>query len=496
MFRSMFLCLATAQAALHLYRDYDRVAVPSGKTESTQQGQTSQASAEATTTVSSQAQAAAKAILQRALPLVICVWFVGPIIYFTLLRQTAWTLALSIGRTMYSLPKASKPSGLTNLIDLLGRYLFAGFFLTVLWEVSNQAFTIFAAQEPLKKGKPLTTDSRDPNGSLIAGLKAKKEVARSMAFWELFLISTRFDDRRVSLYQDLNRKNGSTWSQISSLCMAEIQAISRRCQEAQQPTSPPDAAQQQQQQSQQILRLPRIAQPLNQDNILNGSAPPNSRLEAVAGGVGTLAKSYGQSPQGNQVGSSAQKLLEFSASKVLTPEQQANLKKGNLTGQANNFLMKIVRSPLGAPFRQSFKDRVIAVVFGSPLSNANTIAYAVGSLTRLAVCSIKEDSLGQVSKDIAGIVRLLTTTIQSVQNLVATLPPHWTDVGFDKNNSRNVKEVDDLLDTLKGDLQDVILAFGEYADSLGLSRMEVRVAKEMVRGMESEMVKVGKSPSK
>ena len=94
------------------------------------------------------------------------------------------------------------------------------------------------------------------------------------------------------------------------------------------------------------------------------------------------------------------------------------------------------------------------------------------------MCSLKEDSLGQVAKDVPSIIRTLMTTIQNLQTLLQALPPHWSDVQFD--GKRQVKEVDDLLAELRNGLEQVIICFGEYADALGLSRADLRAAKEAV----------------
>ena len=57
---------------------------------------------------------------------------------------------------------------------LLARCVYAGTLLNFLWAVGNTAFSIFMVKEPVKNGKPLTSESKDPNGSLLNGLKSKK----------------------------------------------------------------------------------------------------------------------------------------------------------------------------------------------------------------------------------------------------------------------------------------------------------------------------------
>lgn len=420
-------------------------------------------------------------MLHRELSLVITTTIVGPLIYFLFLRSIAWTMALKIGRSMFTLSKQVKPSGLTDITTLMVRFAWSAFLLAVIWEVSNQAFTIFTAKEPLKKDQPLTTDSKDPNGSLINGLKAKKEIPRSVAFWELNTISARFPERRATIYQDIERRGGSTWSHISNICLAEIQSISQRIQDCQQPLS----AATQVNSPQQTLSLPKISQPLKNDNIFGASPPPTSTLELVQGGVDALAKHYGNSPAApNPVVARGQKLLEYGGNSLLGDEKRQQLSRSNLTTQASGYLGDVLRSPFGMPFRRPMSRQLKAVIFGVPCSNANLIMNAVQSLCTLVVGSLKEDRLGQVQKDIAMIVRVLVKTIDNVQTFLQTLPPHWTDVEF--NGDRHIPDIEELLAVMRTGLADILINFGEYAGQLGLTPTEVRLAKQ-VAGSGHEM---------
>jgi nucleoporin NDC1 len=57
---------------------------------------------------------------------------------------------------------------------LMLRCILASFMLLFAWMAGNTAFSIFLVKEPLKNGRPLTSESKDPNGSLLNGLKSKK----------------------------------------------------------------------------------------------------------------------------------------------------------------------------------------------------------------------------------------------------------------------------------------------------------------------------------
>ncbi|MGG6495946.1 UNVERIFIED_CONTAM: nucleoporin NDC1, partial [Bacteroidetes bacterium 56_B9] len=73
--------------------------------------------------------------------------------------------------------------------------------------------------------------SKDPNGSLLTGLKSKRETNKSFALWELYLITTQFESRRKTIYTEVDRAGGSTWSQVCNLCLAEISGVQQRIEE-------------------------------------------------------------------------------------------------------------------------------------------------------------------------------------------------------------------------------------------------------------------------
>lgn len=470
-FRSLFLLVALSQAALHIYRDEDRLLIPEVAIDQTSTNEQEKAEA-SPATILKRLQKAIGPVLQRALTLTIIVTFLGPFVYFLLMRRSAWAMAHSIGKVFFTLHKSSKPSGLTGVVPLAGRFFVSSSLLVMLWEASNQAFTTYASEEPLKKGQPLTADSKDPNGSLIAGLKAKKELPRAMAFWELSLITERFEERRKTIYQDTDRPNGSTWFQISGQCLAEIQNINNSILSTLRPQAPQPAQAEQQPQPNQ-----RIVRPLKEDNVFNAAPKSSSARDAIASGVGSVAKSLGSSPGQSPMSQSAQKMIDYGANKILTPEQQQNLNKTGLARQFHEYVLQFLRTPAGIPFRRRFSRQVNAVVFGAPYSQASNIHHAIRSLSMLVVSSLREDNMGEVQKDVRQVVQVFTTTIQNIQQLVQVLPPHWTDVDF---SEREVPEVDELLVELRNGLERIIISFGEYADAVGLSRTELRAAKEAV----------------
>lgn len=174
--RSVLFTLAFMQSIYHLYYDYDRVTLPVTKSRSDpvadQQPPTVMSIvAKLRATVPQLSQT----ILQRSVSMI----FIGPIAYTLLIRRTAWSWTLFLAKLLWNLPKAAEPPRIPPYhISLILRSVTSCFLLLTLWEVSNIIFSAYVAQDPLKRGQPLTNDSRDPNGSLLTGLKSKKEAAK------------------------------------------------------------------------------------------------------------------------------------------------------------------------------------------------------------------------------------------------------------------------------------------------------------------------------
>lgn len=420
------------------------------------------------------------------------------VIYELFLRNIAWNcMAYPMARILVrQLPPNTGPSGLIHPFMLIRQAFSSCAMLVGLWEVSNTIFTVYVNQLPLKREEPLTNEvkdasgrvlskSTDPNGSLIRGLKAKKTVPKAFAFWELQLITSQFETRRRTFFNEVDRKPESTWAQISALCLAEISAISDRIQKANEPTEyqkrTAESEQQRKQQEYLIaqerekkLGLPRIAQRGVSDERDVFAKQKGDALHAF----GDAAKSFGQSPGAvNPVTPRARKAIEWTESR--TGMDRTNMTASNLQQQASQYSLKALDQPFGEPFRQTFARRVCAVVFGVPFSGKANILHSAEALTRLAITSLKEDDYGQAAPSIPIIIRTFTTCITDVTTFQQTLTPHWTDVTFQESD-RRVPEVEETLAVVKSGLEEVVLAFGEYATSLGLSAKELREAREAV----------------
>ena len=166
--------LAIVQTGVHLCYDYDRIDMPITKT--TPQGSSVN---DAIHSPEKKLWAKMPALAMSAMYRTVVMAIVSPFIYSVTVRNFAWGFTRSFAKYFWSLPKSNAlPTIRPFHWGLLLRTVSAGFLLTMLWEVGNAAFSLYVAQEPLKNERPITYESRDPNGSLLTGLKGKKLQTR------------------------------------------------------------------------------------------------------------------------------------------------------------------------------------------------------------------------------------------------------------------------------------------------------------------------------
>lgn len=271
-----------------------------------------------------------------------------------------------------------------------------------------------------------------------------------------------------------------------TLCLGNILAISNRIADFQTPANksvaPPQRI--------TIESLPSISSvPLKQGNIFNNARAPVTTSEKIGSSLGSMAKSYGQSPQpakplrfleNQRV--EGEKYVGVARQKLLTQGQQESLSTSGLLAQCNAYLIRFLRTSLGRPFRRTFQRRVSTVVLGSPYGELSSIVASIDALNALALASLTEDPYGKVAKDVALLIRAFVSVIQSVEGFVRDLPVDWTDVEFSESDRRG-EDVDLIVASMKAGLKQMLDAFGMYSTELGLTAKDLRVART-VAGIE------------
>jgi len=412
---------------------------------------------------------------------------------------------LYFAKLFWNFPRSSaEPSSILppGLIFLIARSVFSGSLLVLCWQAANLFFSIFIGKEPLKRGQPLTSEATDPNGSLITGLKAKKEAVQTFAFWELGLISQRLPERRKAIFNEIDRDGGSTWSQMLACMTDVIKGITIRIETSKapapgaKPTVPADVP------LPALQTLPRLTEAPKTENVFMASPQASSRQEKFGAAFSSTAKSYGQSADWTpKARARARQVFNQASSAMLSPERKQKLLAAGedlklLTGgpsstykpeDINPTIAQVLRSPIGQLFRQTYAQRALSIVLGSPHSSLSPIVDAIDSLACLLIASLAEDQYGRVQADVPDIVRLFTQTIVTLDAFVhqGGLDAHWTDVNFPSSTdpeaqavARRVPEIELVLDALKSGLRDLLSSFKPYLRDIGVVGKDLRLAKE------------------
>jgi nucleoporin NDC1 len=176
--RCLFYLLATAQSGIHLWKDYDRIEVQAMKPKKERGDATTSTPARRGPKPRHVLTKSLKGIATQSSSLASAIAVVGFGLYMLGIRNLIWGYYYSFGRYLWSLSKTSTPTGLAPFMPLFFMFVTEGTLLVVLWEFVNKTFDVYIAQEPLKNDLPITNDSTDPNGSLLNGLKSKKDTVR------------------------------------------------------------------------------------------------------------------------------------------------------------------------------------------------------------------------------------------------------------------------------------------------------------------------------
>jgi nucleoporin NDC1 len=492
--------LAILQASLHLYFDYDCLDIPVAKRDPKSPDQRIHPVDSVFKRIQKKT-AEASSIYAAAL----LVTAASPFIYLLFLRRLSWSFSLYFAKLFWNFPRsAAVPPGRVPLIlfTLFGHQALSGLGLLAVWQSANIFFTVFITQEPLKRGQPLTTETKDPTGSLINGLKAKKATVKTFAFWELSFISLRVPDRRKAIFSDIDRQDGPAWTQILHASVENVKNITARISHYKNPApllAPKSAPTTQA----QLQTLPQLTEPPRHENILVASPKAGSLRGKFEESVGAVAKSYGQATDWTPTArAKAKEAFTHASNAMLSPERKKKLLAAApeearlLTGPPGNpstsstaagipFITQFLRSPIGKPFRQTYSRRLRSIVLGSPDGQLSPIVDAIDSMTRLLIASLAEDPYGKVQTDIPAVVRLFTDTIITLEGFVHDgLDIHWTDVTFPpptdpeaQEKARHVHEVDTVLNTLRASLSDLLAAFTPYLSDVGLRGRDLRLAK-------------------
>jgi nucleoporin NDC1 len=282
-------------------------------------------------------------------------------------------------------------------------------------------------------------------------------LGQNTAFWELALITERFDDRRKTIYGELDRSKGSTGKQISKLCLNELNQLVTRTKVALNPSYVQDETGKEiVKQDTSVTLVPRIVTPPEERKLLGPPIAPVTRLQRLEAAAADIAKQH-SSPANTQ---------DAAGRYVLRKGQDGFDEGRNKIGSAwDNLVESASQTPIGWLWRKSVRREANAWVFGSPYSRKMLIYNAITILTNLAVASLKEDVHGQFQNEVPDIVRAITAAIKALEDYAKAL-------------KTTIPEIEEPKTALKEALGKILGAFNEYLSTMGMTCTEIQEAKE------------------
>lgn len=296
------------------------------------------------------------------------------------------------------------------------------------------------------------------------------------------MITERFDDRRKTIYGELERKKGSTSKQITDVCLAQINELVNRTKSAQDPKfRPEDIDKQVKKQDSSVQLVPRIAAPLQEKNVTGPPPKPETRLQRIEATAAEIARAH-SSPENAQgyKGRQALRKGQEVATQGVTGAVSAWERYKNIGAQ----------TPIGWIWRSSVRREAKSVVFDTPYSRKIILYHAITILANLTVASIKEDDHGTFQNEVPNIVRAFTKAINAVESYTQGLEVHATDaeaLALPEADRTKVPEVEELKTALKEGLEKMLGAFNEYLSTMGMTRAEIQAAKECIAQPQPEM---------
>ena len=386
-------------------------------------------------------------VLIRSVASSVAMSLTGPFIYSIFLRQTMWTIHLSLAKPFWNLSRNSaRTTGLPPIFGTMHITMLTGFLLAFTWEVSSLLFRTYLRKEPLKKDLPLTAVSKDPNGTLLNGMRAKRDTVRTFAFWELAIIAQSSAERRKAIFIDIERPAGPMWSQMLAQTLEVLKRVDERISP---PTAPAPNANAN---PQTIESLPRIVPQTRSSDIFASPTPSQSARKAVEGWALAGARRLGTSPEPWRP--SLDKAVRMIEDSRVTDARQTITKETN-------------QSPLAWFFTSSNAAKINATVLGSPYGNAAILVDAIEAVTRMMVASLQEDLYGNTIKGVPSAVKQFTTSITLIETFIKSHPPGKGDIS----------EVEIILGRLKAGLRELLAAFQTFLTDKALGIGELNAAK-------------------
>lgn len=462
--RLFFLLLGALQAALHIYHDSSSLPLPVKSPVKPRDKPEEKIQEE---TMIGKMLGTAPSLLQQATALSAIASLAGPFLYTAFCRRTLWSWHIWWAKVFANIAR-SEAAPLTGFYigSIMLRAFIFGIFLSLTWQLNLVLFRALMLREPAKDGKPLSTSSKDPNGTLLNGLNAKRELVKTFAFWELELIARGHPERRRDIFGDFERPNqGPVFSHMLNAALDVLKSIESRIKVLELPPQPP-ATTTDVPHSNHTHHLPRL---------LPNTIPAKNQIYQP------VNPAAGDSRAGRLVNyASHEAKLVGSSSNPWSPplDKTKQLAIDYSTPTINNLQSRVEaaqQSPLGRYLLTTPTRLIKAAILGTPNGNPALTTFAVKSTTAILIASLTEDTFGKAVQGVPPAVQTLTTTVFAIESFVHK---HTNGGIVSSYDAKELEEVVVIYAQLKASLRELLSAFQIFLSDVGLSIRDLNDARK------------------
>lgn len=365
---------------------------------------------------------------------------VCPFIYSFMLRRTLWRFHLFFAGLFFNVARSSaRPIGIPPVLGTMLTTIVVGFWLSLSWELCALSLIAYFKKPPVKNDMTWTAVGKDPNGSLLNGLKLRPGILKTFAFWELVIITQNHQERRRAIFSDIDRPTGSVWGQMLTEALKVVKQIDERIQPT--PVADPTAAQQ------PAATLPKILRPQSEA----ARTQEEKTLLALKSNKNERAR---------------QRLLNIADDKLKQLGSHPDPIRVPELPDTSTAVWKFTSS-FSWFFGSSPAAKINALVLGTPHSNAATIVDATEAITRMLIASLQDDAYGKAMAGVPEAVKQFAKTIALIETLIEQNPTHG-----------GIDDVEIVLNRLKAGLSELLSAFQMFLSDSGLGIADLKAAKK------------------
>ena len=463
--RMLFLVLAFMHSALHIFYDYSTIPLTIDGT--AREGQNK--------TIPARLLDNAPSILKTAGIAAGAASSLGPFLYNGVFRSTLWSWHITWAKLFASIARseAVPPDSLYVGEIMLSAFVWSA-LLSVTWQLNFHLFDALMPQEPTVHTKPLSAASKDPNGTLLHGMKAKLDLTKTFTFWEFDLIANKHFERRKDIFSDFDRPSQpAVFIQMLHAGLDVVKSVQARMTELTTPQTPAPVTNPQNisVDDKDVQRLPKIlpnARAINAPIFQQGSNPSGSLAERAGTYVANEAKIFGSSsnPWSPPVERTKQLAIEYSSPTIEDLKSRAEAYQ---------------QSPLGRYLLTSSIRLIKSAVLGTPTANPALTLHAISGITAFLVASLDEDTFGRAVQGVPPTVQTFTSTIFAIESFVHN---HTNGGKVARKEATELKEVAILLKSLKAALRTLLDKFQGFLNDIGLSIRDLNDARKAAEDRE------------